>query len=51
MFDMLATEPQVTIDLEVGSTSIYYKVDGAFKFSLSFFGKGFFWQGGGLLID
>jgi len=47
MFGVIPTEPQVTIDLDVGSTSIYSTVDRVFKFSLSFFGKGFLWQGGG----
>jgi hypothetical protein len=42
-----ALVPQVTIDLEVGSTSIYCTVDSEFKFSLSFFGNGFLWHGGG----
>ena len=44
-------EPQVTMDLELGSTSIYWTVDATLSSSLSFFGNGFLWQGGGLLID
>ena len=43
--------PQVTIDLEIGSTSIYSTVDGIFESSLSCLGNGFFWQGGGLETD
>jgi hypothetical protein len=42
MFGVPPTEPQVTIDLETGSTSIYSTVEAILSFSLSFLGKGFF---------
>jgi hypothetical protein len=44
-------EPQVTIDLDIGSTSIYCTVEATLSLSLSFLGKGFLWHGGALAVD
>jgi hypothetical protein len=45
------TDPQVTIDSVNGSTSIYCTVDGILTLSLSFLGKGFFWNGRVLSVN
>ena len=49
MFGTPPTEPQVTIELDTGSTSTYSTEEAILIFSLSCLGKGFLWQGGGIL--